>query len=283
MVGVSGDKPVTALVPYEIGYGKPPAERQFQPGTSGNPGGRPRRKQGKGSATPDAERAKTLLLEEAYRPITIREGDRTIEVPAIQAVFRAMGVSAIKGNRFAQKTLAELVGKVEAGRTEALTNHFAGALEHKIKWEQELERCRKAGLPAPEPMPHPDDILLDARAGTVKIVGPMTGQEKAWYDHTVALMKLLQFQVSTYAAAARRARSQERRNEHLAELHDYQRQFDQINDVIAPRYQVEVQDRSYHSEATRSGDFAKKTGISLPGPRAPKKFPDEVLKLIEGN
>ena len=31
------------------------------------------------------------LRLEAYRPVVIREGEKIIELPAIQAVFRAMG------------------------------------------------------------------------------------------------------------------------------------------------------------------------------------------------
>lgn len=280
---MSSDPPTTttAVVPYEVGYGRPPAERRFKPGASGNPGGRPRASKKAAPATLDADRAKALLLEEAYRPVALREGDRVIELPAIQAVFRAMGVAAMKGNRFAQKTLAELVGKVEAERTKALTDFFAGAVEYKFKWGQEIDRCRRAGLPVPEPLPHPDDIFIDARNGTAKFAGPMTQQEKAWFEHSVTLMRLLQVQISTYAAAAKRARSNERKAEHLAELHDYQRQFDQMNDLIAPRYRIDLQDRSYHPDASRSGDYAKKLGIRLPGPPLPKKFPAELLKLLE--
>lgn len=180
---MNGDEPVpTALVPYKVGYGKPPAERRFRPGASGNPRGRPRVSKNAAPSALDADRAKGLLLEEAYRPITLRDGDRIVKLPAIQAVFRAMGVSAMKGNRFAQKTLAELVGKVEAERTQALTDYFAGAVEYKLKWGQEIDRCRMAGLPVPEPLPHPDDIFIDARSGTARFAGPMTIQEKAWFD-----------------------------------------------------------------------------------------------------
>lgn len=192
-----------------------------------------------------------------------------------------MGVAAMKGNRFAQKTLAELIGKVEDERTQALTAYFAGAVDYKFKWSQEIDRCRRAGLPVPEPLPHPDDIFIDARKGTAKFAGPMTQQEKAWFDQTVTLMRLLQVQISTYAAAAKRARSNGRKAEHLAELHDYQRQFDQMNDLIAPRYRIELQDRSFHPDATRSGEFAEKLGIELPGPPLPQKFPAELLKLLE--
>lgn len=46
--------------------------------------------------------ANQMLLEEAYRTVAIREGDKVIELPVIKAVFRSLGVSAMKGNRLAQ-------------------------------------------------------------------------------------------------------------------------------------------------------------------------------------
>lgn len=38
--------------------------------------------------------AESYLREEAYRLDRLREGEKVIELPAIQAVFRAMGLSA---------------------------------------------------------------------------------------------------------------------------------------------------------------------------------------------
>ena len=73
-------KPSSAT--YEVGYGKPPARTRFKPRASGNPGGRPRGM--------TAERAKKLALKEAYRPITIREGDKIITLPAFQAIMRQL-------------------------------------------------------------------------------------------------------------------------------------------------------------------------------------------------
>ena len=35
-------------------------------------------------------------------------------------------------------------------------------------------------------MPHPDHIKLDLRAGTARIVGPSTKEEKVVYDHWIA-------------------------------------------------------------------------------------------------
>ena len=57
------------------------------------------------------------------------------------------------------------------------------AVDYKFYWEKELE-CRKAlRIPGPEPLPHPDDVHIDARTGEVSIVGPSTKQEKAEWDY----------------------------------------------------------------------------------------------------
>lgn len=104
-----------------------------------------------------------MLLEEAYRTVAIREGDKVIELPVIKAVFRSLGVSAMKGNRLAQATMAELVRGVEEEDRQLRSSHFETACEYKISWEQAIEHARKHGLPEPTPVPHPDDIILDTR------------------------------------------------------------------------------------------------------------------------
>ena len=76
--------------PYQVGYGKPPLHTRFQKGKSGNPSGRPRR-----AAT---ERAKALALKEAYRAVTLTQGDSVESLPAIQAVLRSQFALAVKGN-----------------------------------------------------------------------------------------------------------------------------------------------------------------------------------------
>jgi Family of unknown function (DUF5681) len=48
-------------------------------------------------------RAKRLALQEAYRPITVREGDEVLTLPTIQAVMRQQGRLAAKGNGPAQR------------------------------------------------------------------------------------------------------------------------------------------------------------------------------------
>ena len=74
---------------HEVGYGKPPRHSQFVKGQSGNPRGRP--------PGMSAKRAKALALKEAYRVVTVREGDKVVRLPVLQAVMRAQLALAVKG------------------------------------------------------------------------------------------------------------------------------------------------------------------------------------------
>jgi hypothetical protein len=90
---------------YEVGYGKPPLRTRFRKGQSGNPGGRPRGM--------TAARANMLVLKEAYRSITLREGDNVFTLPAIQVVLRSQIAKAAKGNGPAQRAVIEAVQAIE--------------------------------------------------------------------------------------------------------------------------------------------------------------------------
>src|SRR5205085_2700242 len=84
---------------HKVGYGKPPVHTRFCKGRSGNPGGRPRGM--------TAGRAAALALKEAYRLVTVREGDKVLTVPAIQAVLRSQVALAAQGNGPAQRALSQ--------------------------------------------------------------------------------------------------------------------------------------------------------------------------------
>lgn len=227
---------------YLVGYGKPPAEHRFKKGVSGNPHGRPKGSRKKARPLRGSDRpTQEMLLAEAYRPVVLREGDNLIELPAIQAVFRAMGVAAVKGNRFAQKTLAQLVHNIEKEQFEAQYGLMETFTEYKLKWNQEIERCKKLGLPDPEPVPHPNDVLIDYRNGTFRIDGPMTKEEKAKWDKMIARRDEAQAEVLEYR------RLIEEEPEHAKwyreDLGWEQKIFDIINDKLPERYQTELEGR----------------------------------------
>ena len=102
--GPEGNKPRS----YEVGYAKPPMHTRFRKGVSGNPRG--------GSRTQRAARASALALKEAYRMVTVREGDKVTSLPAIQAVMRSQVALAVKGNGPAQRALIAAVHALEQER-----------------------------------------------------------------------------------------------------------------------------------------------------------------------
>jgi hypothetical protein len=66
---------------YEVGYGKPPDATRFQPGRSGNPKGRPKGSRNKPKLPRlQDERLKTIILEEAYRTVTVNDGSRQVGI-----------------------------------------------------------------------------------------------------------------------------------------------------------------------------------------------------------
>jgi hypothetical protein len=98
---------------YEVGYGRPPSKTRFRKGVSGNPGGRPR------GMTP--ARAKRLALQEAYKLVTVREGDKEYALPAIQAVMRQQVRLAAKGNGPAQRAVIAMIQAIEQEAMQAAT------------------------------------------------------------------------------------------------------------------------------------------------------------------
>jgi hypothetical protein len=234
---------------YEVGYGKPPEEHRFKKGRSGNPTGRPKGSKKKAEPTFDPGNKPTqyMILEEAYRPVLVREGEKVIELPAIQAVLRAIGVSAMKGNRFAQKTLTEIVQKVELEHHSVRLENLETFQTYKQEWTREFARCRERGLPEPDQLPHPDDVLLNYRNGTVNIDGPLTKEEKALWDKRYAFLDDLQEEILELQTF--KEEEPDRAEFWRDQILRTQSYFDRVNSSMSERNQRKLKKRIYSGAA----------------------------------
>ncbi|MES2046367.1 MAG: DUF5681 domain-containing protein [Pseudomonadota bacterium] len=152
-----------AAMPVRVGYRSPPVHTRWQKGQSGNPRGpaprlRPARG-GPGDRLPGAdEPMRAMILAEAYRTVTFTEGDVEFDLPAGQAVLRAMMVNAVKGNRIAQWRFTQIVQEAERQQKvaqEALYNVF----------ERPAFGQKKAGVT------RDDDLIYDERSRQMVVRG----------------------------------------------------------------------------------------------------------------
>ncbi|MGA6965495.1 MAG: DUF5681 domain-containing protein, partial [Xanthobacteraceae bacterium] len=72
-----------------VGYKHPPREHQFRRGQSGNPSGRPK----------GARNFRSELREELSEVVTVRDGEREIQVSKQRALIKSLVAAAIDGNQ----------------------------------------------------------------------------------------------------------------------------------------------------------------------------------------
>ena len=169
---------------YQVGYGKPPIEKRFMPGKSGNPRGRPKGAKNKKKTIPskNEERLKSVILEECYRQIGVRDGEKLIEMPVIQAVLRNLALNAAKGNQRSQRMLTEQLQWVERENKAEHDELLKTMIEYKVDGEKELARRKELGVEGPKLYPHPDHIHVNLATGEVEIRGPMCKEEEDYVE-----------------------------------------------------------------------------------------------------
>jgi hypothetical protein len=188
----SDDFKKAASHPYRV----PPVKFRFVKGTSGNLKGRPPKERAlvttKFGGQPGIgfeSRIKAIAIEEAYRLITIREGDRIEKVPVIQAILRKVAVNAANGNTRAQRIYLDLVMGAEADRSAAAAELLRAAVEGKEYWAGVFAEYDRRGIDRPDPVPHPDDVVIDYKTGEVRIKGPVMTEQKDARETAIFIKK----------------------------------------------------------------------------------------------
>ena len=163
-------------------YRNPPAEHRYRKGESGNLSGRPPKKK---AVQPGfsalgggiADRVGAMALEEATRLVTVREGDKVSEIPAMQALLRTMFRASAQGNTKAAHQLLELISRNESARTATAVELLQYAAQYKEKYTAIFQKHEREGLDPPDIYPHPDDIIIDETTGEVTIEGPLSKEQ----------------------------------------------------------------------------------------------------------
>lgn len=184
---------------YRVGYGRPPLHSQFKKGKSGNPSGS-RKRAPKESAHEDLSSFRQILLSEATRPIRVKENGEVTEMSQMQAVIRSLAASALKGGPMAQRTLAGLFMDVTDQHSEELQADFDAWKHYASTWREAERKLAARGLPRPDLLPHPDDLVFDDASLTVRCIGPC--DDTKWIYDDLANWRELMLAAAVYGGRA---------------------------------------------------------------------------------
>ena len=179
------------LRPYEVGYGKPPAQGQFAKGRSGNPNGRPKKKEAgeKRTAKPASIDVATrdLVLRFADRQVSARGGDGDVKVTAEEAVLHSQLSAAVKGNSNAQKSFLDRVERFRAALSAEIAADHEAWRNYAENYATRAESMRRAGKAMPDDWIHPEDLIFKDGQHVMLRGGADGAEAKRNRDYVVGL------------------------------------------------------------------------------------------------
>lgn len=174
---------------YEVGYGKPPTAGQFAKGRSGNPRGRPAKNTGKTNerkkAAPDPS-TRDRFLKATTRLVTIRENDRVVEIPLLDAVIRAEAVAALKGSPNAQRSIIEREARYRNELKAEIDADHARWRDYIDSYHNAVSAMKKKGQSVPLDWIHPEDIVFKDGSHVLVRGGDPAEAHRNW-QHVVRL------------------------------------------------------------------------------------------------
>ena len=216
---------------HRVGYGTPPLKTRFQPGQSGNPKGRPKgaknitRSLGE---TPIAD----MFIKEANRKITITESGKQKTISVLQATIRSVSVSALKGNIRSQKLMFDAANRHEERQEAQFLNTLRSLYEYKSFWEAIIAQRTGHQVYASDPIPHPDDIIIDPFTGNFRIEGPKDKLDKKSWDDKIQTLVDLEYFVDYLATKLQNLKNKTDRRVIEQELDDDLKLLDAVNKAI---------------------------------------------------
>jgi hypothetical protein len=112
-----------------------------------------------------------MILEELDRPIAVREGETVERTSVMRAAARAIALKAANGDVKAYAALMAKRNAIEDRRRAQQKETLQAVLEYQAEVTLELMRRKREGASGPEIIPHPDDIEIDPKTGSIVLHG----------------------------------------------------------------------------------------------------------------